>query len=79
MNLKTLLSVERSAERIETKSKVKMMSNDTLSKIMKSIPTHCDQHSEILISTDEEGALQLESFSNSSNYPYAESFTIIQM
>ena len=44
------------------------------------IPTACDQHSEILISRDEsDDTIQIESFSNSSNYPYAESFTIVQM
>ena len=56
-----------------------MMSNETLSKIITSIPTSCDQQSEILISRDESDTIQIESFSNSSNYPYAESFTIIQM
>ena len=46
-------SVERNDERIETKSKVKMVSNETLAKWMKVIPSYCDQHGEVLISKDD--------------------------
>ena len=76
--LANLFSVEKNDQRVATKSKVKMIKNETLAKLIPFIPAHCDQETETSICRDNLGNITAEDYINSSNFPYAEAITIIR-
>ena len=76
--LANLFSVEKNDQRVATKSKVKMIKNETLAKLIPFIPAHCDQETETSICRDNLGNITAEDYINSSNFPYAEAITIVR-
>ena len=72
------LIVEKNDQRVATKSKVKMIKNETLAKLIPFIPADCDQETETSITRDSSGNITAEDYINSSNFPYADAITIVR-
>merc|ERR1712187_552149 len=68
--------VSKTANKVHTKSKVAMITNETLGKLIPFIPAHCDQETETTITKDACGNYTVVDVINSSNFPYAEAITI---
>ena len=61
-----------------TKSKVSMIRNEIMAKMIPFIPAYCDQETETLIERDKNGTVNIVEYINSSNFPYADAITIIR-
>ena len=77
-SLLIFISVEKNDQRVATKSKVKMIKNETLAKLIPFIPAHCDQETETSITRDSAGNITAEDYINSTNFPFAEAITIVR-
>merc|ERR1712142_671575 len=70
--------VSKTANKVHTKSKVTMITNETLAKLIPFIPAHCDQETETTITKDSAGNITAEDYINSTNFPFAEAITIVR-
>merc|ERR1712227_232278 len=70
--------VEKTEHRVATKSKVSMIRNEIMAKMIPFIPAYCDQETETLIEKEQNGTVNVVEYINSSNFPYADAITIIR-